>query len=342
MPTRKVFIVGGTGQIGQAIAHEFIAEDWDVQIGHRPGKPAPADLLALGVGVAPLNREATRELARVLSAGADVVVDTIAYRPEHAAQWLELQADVGAFVIISSASVYRDARGRSLDEARQTGFPDFGGLIAERQATVDPGPETYSTRKVALEQAMLNGARRPTVILRPGAIHGLGCRAPREWWFLKRAMDGRTRVPVAYGGESRFHTTATANIARLALATVNSGLSGAFNIGDPIAPSVREIGQMIGVAMAHDWRIEGLAKHPVGAVGATPWSVPRPFLLDCSKAKALGYEPAVGYADSIAQTCQDLVKRTSDRPWREAFPGLAAYGEPWFDYAAEDVFFEFA
>jgi hypothetical protein len=33
-----------------------------------------------------------------------------------------------------------------------------------------------------------------------------------------------------------------------------------------------------------------------------------------------------------------LVRRASQRPWPEAFPGLAAYGDPWFDYDAEEAF----
>ena len=37
----------------------------------------------------------------------------------------------------------------------------------------------------------------------------------REAWFVKRILDGRRRIPLAYSGESRFHTTATANLAVL-------------------------------------------------------------------------------------------------------------------------------
>ena len=30
---------------------------------------------------------------------------------------------------------------------------------------------------------------------------------PREWWFIKRALDGREAIPVAYAGKSVFHTS---------------------------------------------------------------------------------------------------------------------------------------
>jgi hypothetical protein len=50
------------------------------------------------------------------------VIDTVAYTAAHGGQLLQVQGSVGAFVVISSASVYRDATGRTLDESRATGF----------------------------------------------------------------------------------------------------------------------------------------------------------------------------------------------------------------------------
>jgi nucleoside-diphosphate-sugar epimerase len=145
-------------------------------------------------------------------------------------------------------------------------------------------------------------------------------------------------VPLAYDGASRFHTTAAANIAELCRVVLTTGASGVFNIGDPEPPSVREIAGFIAEAMGHAWDLVGLPKHAVGTVGATPWSVPRPILIDTSKAEALGYAPVADYREAVAATCEDLVRRASQRPWPEAFPGLAAYGDPWFDYDAEEAF----
>jgi nucleoside-diphosphate-sugar epimerase len=332
----SVFILGA-GQIGRATAQRFAESGWDVRLAHRAGGAFPDAMRERGIEEVLVDREVAGAFDAAVGGGADAVVDTIAYTPAHAQQLHAIQDRVGAFVVISSCSVYRDDDGRTLDEARDTGFPRFQGAIAETQPTVPPGPETYSTRKVALEQA-LGDIDRPVAILRPGAIHGPGCNAPREWWFVKRALDGRTRVPVAYDGASRFHTTAAANIAELCRVVLAGGATGAFNIGDPEPPSVGEIGGFIAEAMGHAWELVGLPKHAVGTVGATPWSVPRPLLIDTSKAEALGYAPVAGYQAAVATTCEDLVRRAGERPWPEAFPGLAAYGDPWFDYAAEDAF----
>jgi nucleoside-diphosphate-sugar epimerase len=336
LAAKSVFILGA-GQIGRAAAVRLAAEGFAVRLAHRPGRPFPIELRDLGVEEVPVDRSVPGALSAGLGDGADALIDSIAYTPDDAAQLRSIQDRVGAFVVIGSCSVYRDVEGRTLDEAREVGFPKFAGPIAETQPTVAPGAETYSIRKVALELA-LGAIDSPVAMLRPGAIHGAGCNAPREWWFVKRALDGRTRVPLAYDGASRFHTTAAANIAELCRVVLETGASGAFNIGDPDPPSVREIGGFIAEAMGHDWDLVGLPKHPVGTVGATPWSVPRPLLIDTAKAEALGYAPVVTYRDAMAATCEDLVRRTGRTPWREAFPGLAAYTDPWFDYAAEDAF----
>ena len=336
MAAKSVFILG-SGQIGRAAAARFASEGFAVRLAHRAGGELPVELLEAGVKEVLLDRSVIGALTAGLGEGADALLDTIAYTPEHAHQLQAVQDRVGAFVVISSCSVYRDDDGRTLDEARDTGFPRFAGPIVETQPTIAPGPETYSTRKVALEQE-LGAIARPVAILRPGAIHGPGCNAPREWWFVKRALDGRTLVPLAYDGASRFHTTAAANIAELCRVVLERSASGVFNVGDPEPPSVREMGGFIAEAMGHHWELVGLPKHPQGTVGATPWSVPRPLLIDTGKAEAFGYRPRISYADTVAETCRDLIDRTAARSWREAFPGLVAYTEPWFDYAAEDAF----
>lgn len=337
MTGRSVLILGA-GQIGRAAAATIAAAGWSVRLGHRRGGAFPADLRAAGVQEVFLDRSESGALETAIGSSADAVIDTIAYTPEHAEQLRGVQDRVGAFVVISSCSVYRDDDGRTLDEAQKTGFPRFAGPIRETQPTIGPGAETYSTRKVALELA-LSAIDRPVAILRPGAIHGPGCNAPREWWFVKRALDGRTRAPVAYGGGSRFHTTAAANIAELCRVVLEAGASGVFNIGDPEPPTVREIGEMIAAAMGRPLEIVVLPGHPEGVVGLTPWSVPRPLLIDTAKAEALGYRPFVSYVDTVAEVCRDLIDRTATRPWPDAFPGLAAYPDPWFDYAAEDAWF---
>lgn len=336
---KSALIVGGTGQIGGAVARNLLAHGWAVRIAHRGGRAIPDSLRQAGATEVLIDREDGAALWRAVGDGADVVIDCVAFGPEHARQLLALGDRVGALAVVSSASVYRDAAGRTLDEAAETGFPEFDGPIRETQATVPPGPQTYSTRKVALERVLLDDARVPVTVLRPCAVHGPRSTHAREWWFIKRVLDGRARVPVAYDGLSRFHTTATANLGEACRLSLEAGGTRVLNVGDPEPPSVREIGGMIGAALGHAWEIVGLPGEPQGSVGRTPWSVPRPFLVDTTAAATLGYAPVTDYAGAVHGTCQALREagEGAGADWARAFQALAAYSYPHFDYAAEDA-----
>ncbi len=329
---RSALIIGGTGQIGRAAARNLLARGWTVRLAQRSTDGVPADLVGRAE-VVHLDREEPGGLGRTLDGGADAIIDTVAYTAHHGRGLLEVQADVGAYVVISSASVYRDAEGRTLDEAPATGYPQFPIPITEDQATVEPGPETYSTQKVALEQSLLQSSRRPVTILRPGAIYGDGSRHPREWWFAKRILDGRRRVPIAYSGASRFHTSATANIAELCRAALDNPGTRTLNAGDPEALTVAEIGRAIATAYGAELDITLLPGPPNGRLGANPWAIAHPIVLDMSAARAVGYRPLVHYEDAIGEACR------SAEALAQAGVAFPAYIDRLFDYAAEDAFF---
>jgi nucleoside-diphosphate-sugar epimerase len=337
---RHAFIIGGTGQIGRKIAETLLALGWAVTLSHRLGSQKPSDLLLKGAKFIALDRNDDGALRQVLRSGADAVIDTKAYTPEHADQLIDLCGNVGAFSVISSASVYQDYKGRTLDEADEGGFPDFPHPIKETQRTVPPGPQTYSTRKAAMEERLLARSTVPVTILRPCAVYGVHSLHPREYWFVKRMLDQRPVVPLAFRGESQFHTSAAENIAALALLCLERQGTGIFNIADPEALTLAQIG----AAVARHMNFKG-SFHLIDndeyppKIGATPWSVPAPFTLDMSAALAFGYRPVTGYVDAVGAVCKWLVE-LSPMDWRAAFPGLAAYTNDQFDYAAEDVFFK--
>jgi nucleoside-diphosphate-sugar epimerase len=323
---RTALIVGGSGQIGRATARRLVDDGWRVTLAaRRPPEPSP------GCESVQLDRETPGALAAAIGRGFDAVIDTVAFDAAHAAQLLEAQDGVGAFVVISSASVYRDAQGRTLDEARETGFPVFPEPIAEDHATVDPGPQTYSTRKVALERALMEGARRPVTILRPGAIHGPHSTHPREWFFVKRVLDGRRRTPLAWNGANRFHTSATANIAELVRAALERPATQVLHAADPEVLTVSEIARAIARAMGADLELVPFEGPPQAGVGGHPWGVASPIVLDMRRAEALGYRPAGGYADLVGPACQSAELAARDGV------AFAPYLLTMFDYAAEDA-----
>jgi nucleoside-diphosphate-sugar epimerase len=332
---RHAFIVGGTGQIGRAVTGDLLEHGWRVTVSHRGNRPLPIDLIERGAKVVILDREKPGELGRALTPGTDALIDTIAFQPDHARQLIEVQDKVGTFVVISSSSVYRDAVGRTLDEAGQNGFPELPVPIPETQPTVDPSPATYSTRKIAIERTLFDEAATPVTVLRPGPIHGPGSHI-REWWFVKRILDGRKVIPLAYRGTSRFHTTSAANIAALTRVVIEAPANRVLNIADPSALSVAEIAASIAQHMGYEGQImEVPGEDYPPTLGRTPYSVPRPFILDVRAAGELGYYPATTYADAVKETCDWLVETAADSDWLERCPWFRPPPEL-FDYREED------
>jgi len=153
---------------------------------------------------------------------------------------------------------------------------------------------------------------------------------------VKRVLDGRRAIVLAYRGASRFHPISVHNLAELLWLAVERPGSRILNAGDPEPPTVVEIARAIAANLEHDWA-EVLIDEPVGNVGETVWSTPHPVVLDMTEAEfELGYRPVTTYAQALPETVAWLVEATSDRDWREVLPTTAEIMERSFDYAAED------
>lgn len=315
----------GAGQIAYAASQTFALAGWEVTLLARsppawPGGQERFQSYLAGLDPAPTG---------------DVVLDTIAFDESDVARYDP--KGVGRLIVLSSASVYRDSAGRTLDEATRNGFPRFATPITESQPTVGPGPETYSTRKVRMERAALTRFGSRATVLRPCAIHGAWSRHPREWWFVKRILDNRRIIPLADEGRSRFQTTAANLLATAAERAATFQKGGTFNISDHGAPSVAEIASAIAARMRASLELScrNISSAAGTSVGRTPWSIPRPMEVSGSHANqtlGLGSKPYESSFDAGV----DWLAAHAPSDWRKAFPQLAAY--PWnlFDYAAED------
>jgi nucleoside-diphosphate-sugar epimerase len=335
--TRTAFIVGGTGQTGTAIARTLAKSGWSVVVSARGERKAPAG----DFEIVRLDRNEPGSLKAAIGDGVDLLVDVVPFRLEDAEQLLRLGDRCGAVIAISSASVYADESGRSLDEAQTPAeLPLFRAPIGEDQATVLPGPETYSTRKVAIEQRLLAGAV-PTTILRPCAVYGPRGSLSREWHFVKRFLDGRPFIVVAGRGAGVFHTTSVENLAELVRLAADNPADRILNCGDPDPPDVLTISRAIAEAVGGDWDEILLPDFPQAwdEPGVTPWgNSPTPFVLDMSKAELeLGYAPVVQYGDAVEPVCEWLLEATRGRDWREVLPTTAHVLAQSFDYDAEDA-----
>jgi len=338
---KTAFLLGGSGQTGRALVPRLAGRGWNITVASRGERPV-SDELRDQARIVQLDREDDEGLRSALGGGADVLVDFVAFEASHADQLLALADSIGSLIVLSSSSVYADEEGLTLDEATgPADFPELPVPIPERQRTVEAADTTYSTKKVAIERRLLDQDRVPTTIVRPGAIHGPGGILPREWYFVKRALDGRRYVPLADRGAGRFHTTSTENLAELLLLAAERPGARVLNCGDPESPTVLGIARAIAAGMDAEWA-EVLLGNPAadGEIGMTPWSVPRPFVLDMTEAEVvLGYRAVTTYAESVPATCRWVVQATEGRDWRDLLTGRSA--DLWlgnFGYEAEDEF----
>lgn len=321
----RAVLIGGTGLIGRAAARALAEDGWDVVAVSRSGK-LPEGLAELGVESVAADRADDTQLRAALGSGANVVYDSVAMNREHGEQLNRLEGLAGSLVVISTGSVYADDAGRALDG--EGGEPPVLPVpIPETQRTAEPGDATYSTQKAELEQTLLQGPL-PATLVRACAIHGPGAKNPRELFFVKRAVDGRRRVALAWKGESRFHTTSVANLAELIrLAAFQPG-DRVLNCGDPDPPTTLEICETIGGVLDHEFEPVLL---PDGAF-SNPWAVPHPFVVSMEAAeRELGYRPVTTYPEAVKETCAWLVGELErGRSWE------GSYIESSLDYAAED------
>ena len=240
----RVFVVGGTVQLGRVVVSRFISGGWAVTVASRSGPRFDTSVEA--VQQVRLDRTQPDALGEVLPDSVDALVDVVPMTVEDADQLLGVADRIGCLIVISTGSVYSDNAGRTLDEATDDStFPRYPVPLAETQRTVAPGQDTYSTRKAAMERRLLQSTAVPVTVLRPFAVHAPGSPGPREWWVVKRCLDGRPYIPVAGRGHSRFHTTSVGNLAELAWLAANRPGTRVLNAADPTALTVREITEAI-------------------------------------------------------------------------------------------------
>jgi len=336
----RALVLGGTGPIGRATAHRLLSAGWQVDLVGRDPARMPAALAAAGARFTAADRADTAALLAVLGGGADLLVDCVCFTAADATGLLPLLDGAGSTVMVSSKAVYADALGRHSNSDEP---PCFDGPVHETQATLAPGAmdhrsrEGYGPNKVAAEQVLLDSGH-PVTVVRPSRIHGPGADPPREWVFVRRALDRRPAVLLAHRGAGVVHTTAAANLAALVERVAAVPGRRVLNSADPDAPSARQIARTVAARLGHAWEEVLLdAAQSAGGLGRTPWDAPHPVVLDMSAAEALGYRPAGDHAATVADAVDWLAGAARGGEGQHRLPGPDdPYFAPLLDYAAED------
>jgi nucleoside-diphosphate-sugar epimerase len=334
-------ILGGTGAIGRATARRLLNAGWSVNVTGRNPARLPADLATAGAAFIPADREDPGQLRAAFGNGADLLVDCLCYTARHAAMLVPMARDVASTVMVSAKAVYVDGAG---NHANSPVPSRFDGPVRESQPTMAPaGPDTdyrtrdgYGASKVAAEQVLLDSGA-PVSVLRPGKVHGPGASTPREWVFVKRALDQRPAVFLARRGRGVDQPTAAANVAALIETVAAKPGRRVLNSADPDAPHALDIARTIARLLDHRWQEVLLADDGDSQLGRHPWDVPHPVMLDTTAAVELGYTPVGDYATTVADTVEWLAATARDSDTADQLPGAYdPYFGPMLDYAAED------
>lgn len=338
-PVPEALILGGTGAIGTAVASRLSQGGWKVTVTGRDAAHLDAPLQELGVQFRAVERADREAIAAAVGRGVDLLLDCVCFTAADAKTVLPLLPLVGSPVMISSKAVYMDVEGRHSNSDQPACFER---PIREDQPTLPPGGswakdtgEGYGRHKVAAERILLESGA-PVSVLRPSKIHGRRARPPREWVFLKRALDRRPCVLLARQGRGVDQPSSAANLASLVqLAAEKPGLR-VLNAADPDAPEALEISRVVAAHLGHRWEEVLLPDGAAPQLGDHPWNRRFSIVLDTSAAERLGYRPVGDYAATVAEELDWLTDLARSDP--DSLERQGSYFSRYFDYEAEDRF----
>lgn len=309
----QLLILGGTAQLGRAVASAALGSGHDVTCLARgeAGEVPEGSHHVVG------DRDDMEGLAEVRGRRWDAVVD-VGRHPVHVRRAVaELEAQ--HWVFVSSVNVYADVAGPG---------EESGALLDPLAADRLERAEDYGPAKVACEQALLDGvATQRALIVRPGLIGGPEDDTDRSsWWPYRMSHPVERRVLVPDAAAQPVQLLDVRDLAEWLIRCVESEVTGVFDavgeqttFGEVLAESAvlaRAVPEPVVVDAA--W----LAEHDV-----SPWMGPRSLPLWLPQEELRGMMQRSGAAAREAGLTHRPLRQTlaaalaeaerrGDRPWR--------------------------
>ncbi len=318
----KIAVIGGTRFIGVQVVRMLVDLGHTVVCVHR-GRTHAAENRAACLHVDRKDRPAFARVMRELD--AEVVVDLFAF-DDDSEQLLEvLPTTVRRVVHASSIDAYFDPPDA---EARPVPIRETDSVRTERWKEFE---------NLSCEAALLRAAeagRVETAILRLPAVYGPGDYQFREWYFIRRALDGRAHVALPDGGWHLLHRGYVEDVARgiVVAALAPRVRERIYHLGHERAWTVRGIAEGVARAVGHTWKLVDVpaAALPFG----TPFQAHRPIVVDTRAFREeFGSRELVSPEEGMARTVAWFREHPPLPGALEVF--RSRYGEV-FDYAAED------
>jgi nucleoside-diphosphate-sugar epimerase len=201
----KVLFIGGTGTISQAVSELAVKRGIDLYLFNRGNSNhlAPAEAKIIEGDIR--NPEETKE--KLKEYNFDVVVDWVAFTPEHVRNDLEIfRNKTDQYIFISSASAYQK--------------PQTSYLIDESTPLANPYWE-YSQNKIACENLLMAEYRKndfPITIIRPSHTYGktsipAALNSHQAPWSLVDRMRRGKKILVHGDGSSLWTMTHNSDFA---------------------------------------------------------------------------------------------------------------------------------
>ncbi|MGI9601428.1 MAG: NAD-dependent epimerase/dehydratase family protein [Acidimicrobiales bacterium] len=324
MSRPAALLVGGTGPTGPHIAAGLEARGHTVTVLHTGGHEIDdvahlehlhADVKS-GAAVAEAIGDRTFDVAVVTYGRLREIAEVLVGR-------------VGQFLSVGGAPAYRGF----FDAGRwdPAGMPVPTGEHAPKSDEGDDG-KSYRVRRT--EEAVFEHHPAATHFRYP-FVYGPRQPVPRDWYFVRRMLDGRDRIVVPDGGLTLMSSGYVENLAHgLVLAVGNDRAAGeVFNLADREVLTLSQAGACcaaeLGVEVVFEsipWALAPCTRPLVGQDRTTH------RVLDVAKAvERLGYTDVVPAREAVARTARWLVDH---RPEPGGFEERIL--EDPFDYEAED------
>jgi nucleoside-diphosphate-sugar epimerase len=313
-------VVGGTRFIGRHLVEELLDRGYDVTLFNRGRHDDP---FADREGVDRVEGDRTDETdlrAAALSVDPDAVFDCVAYRPSEVETAVDVFADVGAYVYVSSGAAY------AAEE-----IPKREGQTALHECTpeqaADDSAGSYGPRKAAGDRAVFEAAERGVraMSVRPTVVYGPHDYTERlDYWLDRVAQHDRIIVPG--DGDSLWHLAYVEDVAAALRVVAEDGEPGqAYNVGDRRLLTLAETVETAAEAMGREVELVRASERELAAADLEPEDFPLyrgyPHVLETCKLASLGWD-STPVDEAMARTAAE--HRGSDRDGSEHDPGREA------------------
>ena len=316
----KVLFIGGTGVISEGVSRVAVERGVDLYLLNRGQRNL---LFPNGAKQIQGDIREPQSISEILrNHHFDVVVDWVAYNPEHVRTDIDLFRDrADQYIYISSASAYQK--------------PVMDYLITESTPLANPYWQ-YSRDKIAGEELLMNEYRKtgfPVTIIRPSLTYGLSMIPAsvnswqKPWSLIDRIRKGK-KIIIPGDGTSLWVITHNTDFAKgiIGLFGNRRALGQAFHITSDEVLTWNQIYEEIGraagakinpVHISSDFLAEVIPDARGSLIGDKVQSV----VFDNSKIKryAPGFTATVPFAEGIRRTVA----------WFEAHPELCIIDQAW-------------